>query len=111
MPDEKLIALLQENNTYLKQLLELQKKEHFSRVTSQVLNVLATLLPFILIMVAGWFAWQTINHYLDVMNNNINTLKTNFDALRDFFQRLIPDFSGIGNKLQDTWETVQFWNQ
>ena len=110
MQDEKLITILEENNRYLKELLDLQKKEHRSKAAAQVLHVLTTLLPFILIMIAGWYAWQTINHYLDVLNNNINTLKTNFDALRDFFQKLIPDFGAIGAKLNNTWENVQFWN-
>lgn len=108
--DNQIISLLRENNSYLKQLLDLQKKEHRSKVTAQVLHVMTTLLPFILILIAGWYAWQTINHYLDVLNNNINTLKANFDALRDFFQKLIPDFGAISGKLKDTWETVQFWN-
>lgn len=110
MQDEKLITLLEENNGYLKELLTLQKKDHRSKVIDRTINILTTLLPFILILIAGWFAWQAINHYLDILNNNINTLKANFDALRDFFQKLIPDFSAIGTKLNDTWESVQFWN-
>ena len=110
MQDEKLITLLEENNGYLKQILLLQQKEHRTKVLDRTINILTTLLPFILILVAGWFAWQEINHYLDILNSNINTLKSNFDALRDFFQKLIPDFGAIGSKLNDTWESVQFWN-
>lgn len=111
MQDGKLITLLEENNSYLKELLNLQKKEHRSKSIVQVIHVLTTLLPFILIMIAGWYAFQAINHYLDALNSNINTLKSNFDALRDFFQKMIPDFGAISGKLKDTWETVQFWNQ
>jgi len=111
MQDEKLITLLEENNSYLKELLDLQKKEHRSKTAGQVIHVLTTLLPFILILIAGWYAWVAINHYLDILNNNINTLKANFDALRDFFQKLIPDFSAISSQMKNTWENVQFWNQ
>ncbi len=112
MPEEnKIITLLEENNGYLKELLHLQKNEHRSRLIAQIINFLATILPFVLILIIGYFAWQAINHYLEILNNNINTLKTNFDALRDFFQKLIPDFSSISSKLNETWQTVQFWNK
>ena len=103
------IGLLRENNKLLRELVELKKKEHHQAHINQILHTIFTLAPFIVILVLGYFVWQSISHYLDALNNNINTLKTNFDTLFTFFQKLIPDFSSVVPKIKQTWETVQFW--
>ena len=111
MPEEqKIIQLLEENNLYLKAILELQKKKHRSERNAKILQLAAILLPYVLLTIAGYFVWQWMAHYLDIMNNNINALKSNFDALRDFLQKLIPDFSSIGGKLQESWNDIKIWN-
>jgi hypothetical protein len=108
--ENRIIALLEENGRYLKEILEIQKKRQRSSRNEKILHVVSTLLPFILIAIAGWFAWTWINHYMEIMNNNINALKSNFDLLREFLQKLVPDFGAIGDKLQQTWQSVKFWN-
>lgn len=106
---ENTIALLQEQNNLLRQLLELQKKEARQAALGHVLHTLLTLIPFAVILVLGFMIWQSIQHYLDALNNNINILKSNFDAIFGFFQKVIPDFSKITPELQQTWENIQFW--
>jgi len=111
MNEEKSITgLLEENGRYLKEILDILKKRQHSERNDKIIHVLTTLLPFIAIAIAGFFAWQWTNHYMEIMNENINALKSNFDLLRDFLQKLIPDFSAIGDKLKETWQTVTFWN-
>ena len=105
----KIVELLKENNTYLRELLQLKKKEHSEAVFNHAIHIIISVVPALLVAILGYFVWQSLQHYLDVLNENINTLKTNFDLLREFFQKLIPDFSQIVPKLKDTWETVKFW--
>jgi hypothetical protein len=111
MPETQteVVALLRENNDLLRQLLHLKKVEHRDAIIQSVLHILVSLLPFIALAVLGYFAWIEINHYLEILNSNINALKANFDALREFFAKLIPDFSGISSQLNNTWQSVQFW--
>ncbi len=106
---EQIIELLKENNHYLKQLFELERKEHREVVIGHIFHVIITMIPWIAILILGYFVWQSMIHYLDALNNNINTLKGNFDALSTFIQKITPDFGSILPKLKDTWENVQFW--
>lgn len=108
--NERIIALLQESNGYLKELLQLQKKEHREAIWGTVYHTLINLLPWIAIVIVGYFVWQSIMHYLDALNENINTLKSNFDSVFEFIKKLIPDFSSIGPKIKETWQNIQFWN-
>ena len=105
----EIITLLRENNAYLKQLLEFKKKEHRQAVAAQTLHIIVTILPFIVILVIGYFVWQSISHYLEVLNNNVNALKSSYDAMITFFQKLIPDFSKIIPDLNQTWQNIQSW--
>lgn len=106
---EQIIELLKENNHYLKQLFKLQRKEHREAVIAKVFHIILNMIPWIVVLVLGYFVWQTVMHYLDALNNNINTLKGNFDALSTFIQKITPDFSSIVPKLKSTWENIQFW--
>lgn len=106
---DQLIELLQENNHYLKQLLDLKRKEHREAVIGHIFHTILTMLPWIAVLVLGYFVWQTLMQYLDALNSNINTLKGNFEALSDFIQKITPDFGSVMPKLKDTWENIQFW--
>ena len=106
---QEIIELLKENNHYLKQLFELKRKEHRQAIIGKIIHVILTMIPWIAVLVIGYFVWHTIMHYLDALNNNINALKGNFDAMANFIQKITPDFSSIVPKLQNTWENIQFW--
>jgi len=106
---QEIITLLRENNAYLRQLLEFKKKEHRQAGVAQTLHIIVTILPFIVILVIGYFVWQSISHYLEVLNNNVNALKSSYDAMITFFQKLIPDFSKIIPDLNQTWQNIQSW--
>ena len=106
---QKIITLLEESNFYLKKLWDLKHKEHREVVIGRVFHIVVALLPWIAVVLLGYFVWQGIMHYLDVLNNNVNTLKSNFDALFEFFKKIIPDFSKFGDTLKQTWQNVQFW--
>ena len=106
---QEIIALLKENNLYLKNLWELKKKEHRSAVISHVFHLILAILPWVVVLILGYFIWQTIMHYLDALNQNVNVLKSNFDAIYGFLKKLIPDFSKIDSQLQQVWQKIQFW--
>lgn len=102
-PNEKIIALLEQNNQLLEKLLKLQLKEHRAQTWRTVFHVFINLLPFIIILALGYYIFT-------IINSNIQALQSNIDALREFITGLIPDFSGVGDKLNTVWQDVTFWD-
>ena len=107
--NQKIIALLEKNNEYLEKLLTLNEKEHRQAVRARIISIIITLIPWLATMIIGYFLWQTLTHYLESLNHNIDLLKNNFDTFHEFLRKLIPDFSQIAPKLKDTWENAKFW--
>jgi len=103
MADQELIELLKENNDLLKQMLKLQKKEHRAQTWRTVFHVAINLLPFIILTIIGWYIF-------DLINQNIQALQGNINALKDFIVGIVPDFSGVGNTLNGVWQDVSELN-
>lgn len=103
MQDQELVELLKKNNQLLEQMLKLQKKEHRAQTWRTVFHIFINLLPFILIALVGWYLF-------DIVNQNIQALQGNVDALKEFVVGIVPDFSGVGDKLNDVWQDVTFWD-
>lgn len=101
-PQEELITLLKKNNELLGKILKLQKKEHRAQIWRTIFQIFITLLPFIIVLLVVWYLFSLVNQ-------NIQALQSNVDALKDFMIGLIPDFSGVGEKLNDVWQDVKFW--
>lgn len=107
--NQKIIALLEAQNGYLKTMADTLRKEHREAKIGRVVHALLILIPAIVILILGYYLWTGVTHYLDVLNNNVNALKSNFDSMTTFFSKLIPDFSKIGPQLEQTWQDIQFW--
>ncbi len=103
MHDPELIELLKKNNQLLEKLLSLQKKEHRAQTWRTVFHVFINLLPFIILALAGWYIFNLINQ-------NIQALQTNVNALKEFVVGIVPDFSGVGEQLNNVWQDVSFWD-
>lgn len=103
MHDPEIIELLKKNNQLLEKLLSLQKKEHRAQTWRTVFHVFINLLPFIILALAGWYIFNLINQ-------NIQALQTNVTALKEFVVGIVPDFSGVGEKLNNVWQDVSFWD-
>lgn len=109
--NEKIIELLEKQNGYLQTMAGILHKEHHEAQIGRIIHALLIIIPSIVIIILGYYLWTGISHYLDVLNSNVNTLKSNFDALTTFISKLIPDFSKIGPQLQQTWQDIQFWKK
>ena len=107
--NEKIIQLLQEQNSYLKIMSATIHKEHVEAQIGRVVHALLIIIPAIAAVIVGYYAWTAINHYLEALNGNINALKANFDSITTLFSKLIPDFSKLGPQLEQTWQELQFW--
>ena len=105
MPEEEneIITLLKKNNELLGQLLKMKQKERRAQTWRSVFHLLINLLPFLLILAVVYYLFTLINENIQAMQANIN-------ALRDFMLGLVPDFSGVGDRLNEVWQDVNFWN-
>jgi ATP-dependent Zn protease len=105
MPEEQneIIKLLKKNNELLEQLLKMKKKEHRAQTWRSVFHLLINLLPFLLILAVVYYLFTLINENIQAMQANINTLK-------EFMLGLVPDFSGVGDRLNEVWRDVNFWD-
>ncbi|MBU1446530.1 hypothetical protein KKD70_04700 [Patescibacteria group bacterium] len=102
-PTLELIEILKKNNELLEKMFKLQKKEHRTQIWGTIFHIFFTILPFLLAI--------GITYYLfNLVNQNILALKGNVDALKDFMVNLVPDFSGVGEKLNGVWQNVTFWD-
>lgn len=79
---KKIISLLEEQNKTLHALLNFnltQEKKAFHRA---VLGVIFHAIPYIVIIIIGYFVYQTIHAYLDTVNNNINALNNEIISIK-----------------------------
>lgn len=86
---EEIIELLEKNNKLLEELVKYQRKEHRAQTWRWVLQLLIQLLPFIILVLLGWWVFNLINE-------NIQALQANVDALKEGFA--------------NAWDNVTFWD-
>lgn len=103
MADQELIELLKKNNDLLEQMLKMQKKEQRAQKWRIAFHVFMNLLPFIILALIGWYIFNLINQ-------NIQALQGNVEALKDFIVGWVPDFSGVGDTLNGVWQDVSSIN-
>jgi len=87
--NEELIELLKKNNKLLEELVKYQRKEHRSQTWRWVLQIFIQLLPFIILVLLGWWVFSLIME-------NIQALQANIDALKEGFANV--------------WDDVTFWD-
>lgn len=97
--NKELVELLKKNNELLEKMLKIQKKDHRAQTWRTALHVFFNLLPFIIVAFLVWYLFSLVNE-------NIQALKGNIDALKDFILGFVPDFSGMGEQLNNTWNDV-----
>ncbi len=86
---EEIKELLEKNNALLEELVKFQRKEHRAQTWRWVLQLLIQLLPFIILVLLGWWMFNLIN-------DNIHALQANVDALKEGFA--------------NAWDNVTFWD-
>jgi hypothetical protein len=108
--NQQIARLLERNNSLLQELVSIKKKETKTAARDKIINIALTLLPYLLILIVGYYLWSVFMSYLDSLNQNINALKSGYDALTQTISKFIPDMSTIGGQLEQTWQDIQFWN-
>lgn len=99
----EIVELLKKNNELLECLLKMKKKEQRAQTWRTVFHVTVSLLPFIIVVFIVYYLFRLVNE-------NIQAVQSNVETLRDFMMGLIPDFSGVGEKLEGVWQEIRFWN-
>jgi TRAP-type mannitol/chloroaromatic compound transport system permease small subunit len=87
--DDQVIELLEKNNKLLAELVKYQRKEHRAQTWRWILQTVIHLLPFILLLLLGWWVF-------DIINANIQAVQANVDALKEGFA--------------NAWDGVTFWD-
>jgi hypothetical protein len=103
----EIIALLQEQNRTLHQLLEFHQHKERAALRDKILGIILHAIPYIALIILGYFLFTTIKEYLDALNNNINALRDGFVSIQTSIGRFIPDFSGITESLSKTWQDTK----
>ena len=87
--DDQVIELLEKNNKLLAELVKYQRKEHRAQTWRWILQTVIHLLPFILLLLLGWWVFE-------IINANIQAVQANVDALKEGFA--------------NAWDGVTFWD-
>ena len=104
---QQIIILLQEQNQTLQQLLQLQLKKDRDQFRNNLLHFSIQLIPYLALLILAYYIYNSLHGYLDTLNHNINILRDGFLSLQNSLGKLIPDFSGIKNTLENTWQNAQ----
>jgi hypothetical protein len=104
--NQKIIAILEEQNQLLKILVEHQQKADKIANLKMIYSIISSALPFIIILIVGYYLYQILFDYINTLNNNVNTLKEGFLGMQSFLGKLVPDFNAIGEKIQTTWQST-----
>lgn len=105
--NDKIISLLEEQNSLLKELVNYNHHREKQEMINGIIHLIIQLLPFIAVFIVIGFLYYTFKGYLDTINHNINVLKDGFLSFQEGISKLIPDFSGIKDSLNQTWQNVK----
>lgn len=86
---QKIEQQLEKTNELLEELVKYQRKEHRAQTWRWILQITLQLLPFILLLLLGWWVFE-------IINANIQALQANVDALKEGFSNV--------------WDGVTFWD-
>ena len=103
MENQELLDQLKKNNELLEKIYSIQLKEHRAQVWRGRIHLAIQVLPFIILALVVWYLFR-------VISANVAALQTNVEALKEFVVGIVPDFSGVGEKLNDVWQDVSFWD-
>ena len=107
-PDgEKIIELLTENNRLLNNLYQLELNKFKAEKHRQWIHLAIQVIPFIILAIITWFIYDSILHYLAALQNNVDLLKDSVSKFFDSFKNLIPDLSGVQDKLNTLWQSTK----
>lgn len=103
----EIIALLQEQNDTLHQLLKFHQHQEKAALRDKILGIVFHAIPYIALIILGYFLYTTIKDYLDALNNNINALRDGFVSIQTSIGKFIPDFSSISDSLGKAWQETK----
>ncbi|MGL5831148.1 MAG: hypothetical protein ACRCZE_03275 [Candidatus Altimarinota bacterium] len=101
------LKLSQEQNNLLQQLLKFHQDQEKSHHREQLIRFILTAIPYLALVILGYYLFSLFFQYLEILNNNINLLKDGYLNIQEQITKLIPDFSGIKEGISNTWQNVK----
>lgn len=96
-----------EQNHLLQQILKFHQDQEKSHHREQLIRFILTAIPYLALVILGYYLFSLFFQYLEILNNNINLLKDGYLNIQEQITKLIPDFSGIQEGISNTWQNVK----
>jgi hypothetical protein len=94
-----IIQLLREQNTTLHQLLEFHQKKEKREFRNIVIHYFILAIPYIIIIILGYYLYEGLKSYLDAINNNIKSVQDGYLSIQTSMQSAIDKLSSIPSEI------------
>ena len=93
------IDLLREQNQTLHKLLEFHLKQEKIAFRNAVIHYIILAIPYLILILAGYFIYMGLKSYLDAINNNIQSIQQGYLSIQNSMQGMIDKISSIPGEI------------
>jgi len=93
---DELISAINKNSDLLEKMYTLMRKDRKRDNWRMLYHTLMTIIPLAIVLYITWYLYDMVN--------------SNVEALREFIEKVVPDFDEIGESLKDGWNDLKFWD-
>ncbi len=97
-----LIRLLQEQNQTLHKLLDFHLQKEKRELRNKIIHYLILAIPYIILIILGYYVYMGLKSYLDAINNNIKTIQDGYLSIQTSMQGMIDKVSGIPGQISSS---------
>jgi len=105
-----IIDLLREQNQTLHKLLEFHQRQEKIAFRNAVIHIILQAIPYIILIVIGYFLYMGLKSYLDAINNSIETIhktvQDSYFSIQTIIDKITSLPGEIGQKLTSLPGTI-----
>ncbi len=101
-----IIQLLREQNATLHQLLEFHLKKEKQEFRNTLIHYFIQAIPYIIIIILGYYLYEGLKSYLDAINNNIKTIQDGYLSIQASMQSAIDKLTGIPAQIVSSIKSI-----
>jgi hypothetical protein len=92
---DRLISLMESNNELLQKIYKSMHKEERRHTIALIYHTFLTIIAVGTVLYITWILF-------DMVNSNVT-------ALKNFIEKITPDFGSLGSSLKEGWNDLKFW--